>query len=143
MLNEQRLLCSCYYTLFNGEWDRVLVTQVLFFAAQGKIEVQLSQALNKTQRETLGTEEPNTQKKERAVPISANSMSTQGLQTKLSDLASVTRKGFGRAKSNTPSQKPFLQLDFKRRSSMRGYRHEDNSWRLQFFILWVWIKEDN
>lgn len=61
-------VCSCYYTLFNGEWDRVLVTQVLFFAAQGKIEVQLRQALNKTQRETLGTEEPNTQKKKEQCP---------------------------------------------------------------------------
>lgn len=37
--------------LLSGEWDRVPVTQVLCIAAQGKIRVQLSQALNKTQRE--------------------------------------------------------------------------------------------
>lgn len=57
-------VCAYYYTLLNGEWDRVPVTQVLCFAAQHKIKVQLSQALNKTQRETLGTAKQNTERKE-------------------------------------------------------------------------------
>lgn len=78
-------VCACYHTLLSGKWDRVPVTQVLCFAAQGKIKVHLSQALNKTQRETLGTAKKNT-RKERAGPISANSVITLKLQAKLKAL---------------------------------------------------------
>lgn len=61
-------VCACCHTLLSGKWDRVPVTQVLCFAAQGKIKVHLSQALNKTQRETLGTAKKNTQEKKEQGP---------------------------------------------------------------------------
>lgn len=67
-LSNVFFVCACYYTLLNREWDRVPVTQVLCFAAQGKIKVQLSQTLNKTQRETLKTEKKNTQEKKEQCP---------------------------------------------------------------------------
>lgn len=50
-MSDSYFVCAFYYMLLSGEWDRVPVTQVLCIAAQGKIRVQLSQALNKTQRE--------------------------------------------------------------------------------------------
>lgn len=73
-------VCACYKALLSGEWDRVPVTQVLCLAAQGKIRVQLSQALNKTQREDFRDCGAKHTRKERAAPMCTKSMSTQRLQ---------------------------------------------------------------
>lgn len=79
-MNNPYFVCACYYMLFSGEWDRVPVAQVLCIAAQGEIRVQLSQALNKTQREDFRDCGAKYTKKERVASICTKSTSTQRLQ---------------------------------------------------------------